>query len=335
MREYYRGKQTALWTQLIPKLNERDINSSDASHELDHSENMSTFDDPNRLISKFWTIFPTPPPPPYTPPFNQNQKDTSYVSQPNSRFENITEDTVTYKPHTKVTKKPEPPTQGPSTMKSSDSESGVPLSVTIVIGCVFFFLNLLVFAGLYYYHRKKSRKYRENPANSAGPAGQLHHQISDNRMNGDRNNSRGNTPETTTMMYTKSDDTVPKVASINHKPVSNAHYTYAPVSKPVAPPQGPGGYNYSALSQKTTSPMHSQNQIQTTSLSNPPAREARAPSEGSQASKASNPGSNPNQSRAPGGPDQTPKTEPKVDPRAKHIVRGNHTVSSNNAITIV
>lgn len=331
VKEYYRGKETALWTQLIPKLNHRDINSSDAAHELDHSENMSTFDDPNRLISKFWTIFPTPPPPPYTPPYNPNQMDTSYVSHSSDLYENTTEEPSTYKPSNRhATAKPEPEQQVPVAEKSSESDSSVPLSVTVVIGCVFLFVNLLVFAGLYYFHRKKSMKYRQHPGNSTG-AGDLH-QLNDTRTNGDRNNARVSSPESVTLMHTKTEDTAPKkVASINHKPVSNTQYTFAPISKPVPPPQGPGGYNYSALPQKTASPMHTQNQIQTTSRNTPPPREAGATGDVAQAPKSCNP----NQIRNPSGSDQTPKTDPKADPRTKHIVRGNHTVSSNNAITIV
>lgn len=330
--EFYRGKETALWTNLIPKLNQRDINSSDASHELDHSEDMSTFDDPSRLISKFWTIFPTPPPPPYTPPFNPNQMDTSYVSQPSESFESITEEPATYKPPDRqVTPKPDPEQKSPVSKPSTEDNSSVPLSVVIVLGCVFVFINLLIFAGLYYYHKRKSLKYRDNTGNSNG--GENVRQFNDTRSTGERNNIRGNTHEVMNLMQTKAEDTAPKkIATINHKPVSNTQYSYTPISKPVVPLQNPGGYNYSVLSQNTASPVHVQKPVQTSS-SNPPTREGGATAElGNQTAKESNL----NPARHQSGADQTVKTEQTVEPRTKQIVRGNHTVSSsNNAITIV
>lgn len=254
------------------------------------------------------------------------------MSQESNRFENFTEQPATYKPPVRpATGRPITAVEDPVAESRSEDTSGVPLSVTVVIGCVLLFINLLIFAGLFYYHRKKVAKYREHPGNLSA-VGDLH-QIHDTRTNGERCNSRGNNAESVTLMQTQTEETAPKkVATINHKPVSSPQYTYTAISKPVPPPQGPGAYSYSALSQNTSSPMHSQNQIQTTSLSNPPVRDSGTSSEdGSHTSR----GSNSKTTRNPSGSDQTAKTEQKVDPRTKHLVRGNHTVSSNNAITIV
>ncbi|XP_052219028.1 neuroligin-2-like [Dreissena polymorpha] len=68
VKDFFKSRETALWTKLIPKLNEPDNNTSETGHQLENAEDMSTFDDPSRLITQFRSIFPSPPPPPYTPP---------------------------------------------------------------------------------------------------------------------------------------------------------------------------------------------------------------------------------------------------------------------------
>lgn len=315
-----------MWLKLIPKLNLPDNSSSDASHELDNAENMSTFDDPTRLINKFHSIFPTPPPPPYTPPFTPPQSDPAYVTTQDD-MDDHTHDSIdlTEKPkpyeHQHVTPKETVPISKQSTHDISDS-SNVPLSVVIAIGCSLLFLNLLVFAGMYY-QRKRIVKMRESiaqPVNHLSAA-----DIQDSR---NCTNFRGGSHEAVNLVH--SFDTQPKVASLNHKPVSDsASPVYTAISKPVVPPQGPGGYAYSALSQKTSSPMHSQNQ--TTSFSNV-APSNGPPSEGG-GSHASSRGSD-SLNRPP--TQMTPSDRsPKVDPRTKHIARGSHQPTSNNAITIV
>lgn len=244
VRDFYRGKEMALWLKLVPKLNHPDVNSSDASHELDNAENMSTFDDPTRLISKFHSIFPSPPPPPYTPPFTPPQSDPAYVT---------TEDDVD--DHTResvdITDKPKPdglsnhrvtPTAaGPVVRKSDggkrdDSSNNVPLSIVIAVGAGLLFLNILISA-VTYFQRKRIAKLREanvQNMNHINPG-----DIQDNR-NSNPYRGRGGTPESVNLMNTSETKQPPKVAAINHKTVSDTPPVYSAISKPVVPPQGPG-----------------------------------------------------------------------------------------------
>ena len=69
MRHHYRAEKLALWLNLIPKI-DRDDGSERGSHQLDNSDNSSTFDDYQKLLSSNLenTIFPSPPPmPPVRP----------------------------------------------------------------------------------------------------------------------------------------------------------------------------------------------------------------------------------------------------------------------------
>ena len=69
VRHHYRAEKLALWLDLIPKI-DREDGSERGSHQLDHSDNSSTFDDYQKLLSPNLdnTIFPSPPPmPPVRP----------------------------------------------------------------------------------------------------------------------------------------------------------------------------------------------------------------------------------------------------------------------------
>ncbi|XP_060577077.1 neuroligin-4, Y-linked-like isoform X3 [Ruditapes philippinarum] len=333
VKDFYRGKETALWLNLIPKWNFREPNSSNASHELEDSENMSTFDDPTRLINKFLTIFPSPPPPPLTPPFSPHQSDPEYVT-PKDDLDNITYDLIDSSDKSdKISKQRATPTAaGPvvgkaDESKRDDSSNNVPLSIVIAVGAGILFINILISA-VTYFQRKRIAKLREANAqnvnhNNAG-------NMPDNR-NSNAYRGRGGTPEAGNLVNTSEMKQQPKVASINHKQMTdNSPPVYTAISKPVVPPQGPGGYTYSALSQKTSSPMHSQNQ--TTSFTN--VNPSVGPPSESGGSQASSRGSD-NINR-PHGHSMTPdRPSPKVDPRTKHIGRAGQQVTSNNAITIV
>ncbi|XP_045200613.2 neuroligin-4, Y-linked-like isoform X2 [Mercenaria mercenaria] len=333
VKNFYRGKETALWLKLIPKLNFPEINSTDASHELDNAENMSTFDDPTRLISKFHSIFPSPPPPPYTPPYTPPQSDPAYVTTEDDIYENpggSLESTDKPKSHLNnqraTTTAAGPVVPKVEGSKRDDSSNNVPLSIVIAVGAGILFLNILISA-VTYFQRKRIAKLREANAQN------LNHlntgDVQDNR-NSNTYRGRGGTPESVNLVNTSETLQQPKVASLNHKPVTDSPPVYTAISKPVVPPQGPGGYTYSALSQKTSSPMHSQNQ--TTSYTN--VNPSKGPPSESGGSQASSRGSD-NIVR-PHGHNITPdRPSPKGDPRTKHIVRGNPQVTSNNAITIV
>lgn len=339
MKEFYRGREVALWNNLIPKLNEGDGNSTDLVNQLDNAEDMSTFDDPTRLISKFRSIFPSPPPPPYTPPYKNEPIQSEQGAQVTEssfgmtvEYSETTEKSFNRGKNTEIFRED---THEPVSHSREPESNNVPLSVVIVVGCTLLFINLCLFVGMYV-QRKRIAKLKSDPRNHqprSGASGNMH--VNDNR-NSDiypHGGGGGGPPEAVSLMQAQDMAQAKRLATINHKSPTDGPPVYTAISKPVSPPAGPGGYSYSALSQKS-SPMHTQSKPQTTTFSHvnpPPASVASsdigaASESGSEASR----GSNPNVVRNP-GPDRSPK----LDPRTKHAPRGNHTMSSNNAITIV
>ncbi|WAR28174.1 NLGN3-like protein [Mya arenaria] len=322
VKDFYHGREAALWNQLIPKLNEGDGNSSDASNQLDNAEDMTTFDDPSRLVTKFRSIFPSPPPPPYTLPYTPSlQSDTSRVS----RVDETTQETI------ESSVKPEKHTIGienkaVGVAKVSKAESNnVPLSVVIVVGCTLLFINLCFFVGMYV-QRKRIAKLRSDPRNHQHDSGSG--ASGNNIRNTDTFSTHAALPEAVNQVHTNDPSQAKKLAAINHKTPLEGPPMYTAISKPVVPSQGPGGYSYSALSQTPSSPMHSQNKSFITNMNKPLTAGGTVPSHiGNTAASSA---SNSNTVRNP-GPDRSPKP----DPRAKNVARGNHTLSSNNAITIV
>lgn len=342
LKDYFRGKQADLWLNLIPKLNDKDgTNASDAVHELDNADNMSTFDDPSRLISKSRLFFPGPPPPPSHPPYiTPIMSDSSIGTK--EKPEETTQDPITVRPNPVGVKEnsSRQPTNGgvPVSSKTdhgSKSDSGIPVSVVLVIGCILLFSNLLLVAGICFQRRKVS-KLQEGQ--SAAQINSLAHVDRHDHLNNTMNRQIGASPETVNLMSSK--DTLPhaKTASLNHKPpLSDNAPMYSSISKPVVSPQGPGGYTYSALSQKSSSPMHSKSpvvpQSQATSFTNVVQYSQGGPPSESGGSQAS---SRTNDSLPRPQPPMSGDRSPKVDStRTKQINRGNHQVTSNNAITIV
>lgn len=170
MGHHYRGRQLALWLDLIPKLHQPDGQDPE-HHLLDQPENMSTFDDPTRLLTKFKDVFPPPPPtaPPTPPSKGEHTKDYAEMSS-QSWLGPTEDDAFTIQPDNMTPY----PLEGSSNHGHSNSSapagitmssSSVPLSITIAVGCSLLFLNILIFAGIYYQREriKKIRKQREDP----------------------------------------------------------------------------------------------------------------------------------------------------------------------------
>ena len=299
-----------MWLNYLPKIDKACPDEQHSTHDLVDASNLSTFDEPSRLISKFQQLFPMPPPPPIpTPHVTDILSDPNYETS--TSFEESVPNKTTPKPIVSTNKPGEKESVGEVKTSSTPMEaSSVPLSITVAVGCSLLFLNLLIFAGVYY-QRERIRKLRAGNSRTSNGG-----DILDNRAT-ENNKKHENTPETVNLMQTSDLQHHSKVASMNHK---DSAPVYSTISKPL-PPQGPGGYNYSALSQKSSSPMHTNNQIK---------YQGTNPSYGNKSEEMSH------SSTKPGGTNtRAQDRSPMVDPRVKQVARGNHNVTSNNAITIV
>lgn len=107
---------------------------------------MSTFDEPNRLLTHFRRIGP---PFKYIQPINDDIKSSSHISNKNTSTPRHWSSKITTDDEYGVS----------STVVNSALELGsaenvtknsVPLSITVAIGCTLLFFNILIFAGVYY-----------------------------------------------------------------------------------------------------------------------------------------------------------------------------------------
>ncbi|GFS19776.1 neuroligin 4 [Elysia marginata] len=193
VQHHYRAEKLALWLNLIPKI-DKDDGSEKGSHQLDNSDNSSTFDDYQKLLSSNLdnTIFPSPPP---MPPVSPTPSDRS-TTQGKGHHGGITsqdgspvghrpgagrrgEPSVDNPQHPKfsgdsnnpvvtpevdgagasgITKDPAD-SDGKAAETGKASTSGVPLSMVVAIGGSLLLINLLIFAGLCY-QRERIRKMR-------------------------------------------------------------------------------------------------------------------------------------------------------------------------------
>ena len=171
-RDHYRGQKIALWLDLLPHINEeitRTVAKPDsAEHNLDNPKNMSTFDEPSRLITHFRR---TGPPwvyvqPSTTPHQNDgiyagNYLNVSFVTpQPPFMKDTTSEDDSDISSDAS-------PILGTNYQKSV-AKNSVPLSITVAVGCTLLFFNILIFAGVYYQREriKKLKKADQGPAHS-------------------------------------------------------------------------------------------------------------------------------------------------------------------------
>ncbi|KAL3846391.1 hypothetical protein ACJMK2_017388 [Sinanodonta woodiana] len=164
VHDYYRGREMALWLNLLPKINslveKRKMLDGD---ELDNASNLSTFDSSHRLINSFYEITPSTP--------TIHSFKPRLVDKPEVL---TSDDTVKENQHqVEVSIDPlnmQKPTSTPRLdldMESSIDHgrkqiittSSVPLSIIVAVGCSLLFLNILIFAGVFY-QRERLRKQR-------------------------------------------------------------------------------------------------------------------------------------------------------------------------------
>ncbi|XP_048246692.1 neuroligin-4, X-linked-like isoform X2 [Haliotis cracherodii] len=257
VRHHYRAQKLALWLDLIPKINKPTKTGTDPTqHLLKDSNNMSTFDEFPRLVPPFNKVFPSPPPmppisPTWGPPNDGTWSTTSYYNgytdedpdNIHTRVRHGSTESVTVLHST-----PDGVTAVPASAGQPDpSHSSVPLSITVAVGCSLLFLNILIFAGVFYQRErikklKRKQEEEEEEQEDVKLARKLEKTV---------RNATG--PETVSLMSNPS----------NHQsPAKNAHPQPSPQNnqKPAIatkPPQPPGsGYTYTAIPTQSTSPMH-------------------------------------------------------------------------------
>ena len=181
VRHHYRGTKIALWLDLIPKLHQSD-DLEPKFHLLNNFDNSSTFEEEGTRELDMDVIFPLPPLPPVSPPSLSTLLATPAVTT--SRRTTPTTHTTTPRPPTTTpgmtstrrsvwprTRPPYTPapagaggsgpttaavhpntssTVAPHTGAISGRDNTLSLSVTIAVGCSLLFLNILIFAGVYY-----------------------------------------------------------------------------------------------------------------------------------------------------------------------------------------
>ncbi|KAL3846881.1 hypothetical protein ACJMK2_017833 [Sinanodonta woodiana] len=257
IRSHYRGKELALWMNLLPKIDVSDKEgNTPGTDELEHSTNMSTFDSSHRLVNSFDEIFPSPPPMPPTPPPNDKPVDTTGEEATiNLKKFHLSEYTVNPK-RTETfisTRKPETPVEESEAVKSKEetvSTSSVPLSITVAVGCSFLFLNVLILAGVFY-QRKRIRELRGN-SDSAGTI------IGKDVKKRYRDEST-NDPDVQEMASLMQISPVDNDANTNKEKTNmQTGIENQPVYKTItkAPHPQHGEYIYNAVSTTSSSPMH-------------------------------------------------------------------------------
>ncbi|XP_059162387.1 neuroligin-4, X-linked-like [Physella acuta] len=180
VRNRYRASKMAVWLDLIPKIDRSDGEDA-ASHQLDHFDNLSTFDDSDHLVPNDDSVFPSPPPmPPTRPtPFPYQKDDSGTTHYPHYAGVTVDEhnfegDTLNFNHHQSSqhtglpnssknaahgnTYEPDM-TSEPIKSEHKTATTGVPLSIVVAIGGSLLLINVIIFAGLCY-QRERMRKMR-------------------------------------------------------------------------------------------------------------------------------------------------------------------------------
>lgn len=152
----------ALWLDLIPKLHSGD-QLEPKYHLLSNYDNSSLFEEDGTESLDMDKIFPPPPLPPVSPPPKVTDAPTTTLPPTTTTTTTTTTTpipttTPIYRwrqqtrrpyPHNRKTTTP-PTTPAPNMSALSGKDNTLSLSVTIAVGCSLLFLNILIFAGVYY-----------------------------------------------------------------------------------------------------------------------------------------------------------------------------------------
>ena len=235
-KDHYRGEKIALWLDLLPHINEentRNVAKPDsAEHNLDHPKNMSTFDEPSRLITHFrrtgppWVYIPHSTTPQQNDGiYSGNYLNASFVTQQPPLIKGTTS-----KDNDDMSSNASPISG--SINPQSVSKDSVPLSITVAVGCTLLFFNILIFAGVYY-QRERIKKLK-NADQDHGQANKANH-IDDKASNKHDNvnlmsNKEHNQNQLTSAKVVNNKDTTVLYSSICKSSEYPADkYSYSPV----------------------------------------------------------------------------------------------------------
>ncbi|KAK3095716.1 hypothetical protein FSP39_017981 [Pinctada imbricata] len=164
-RYHFRGKQFALWNELIPKINlepsKHIAKSAFTQHNLVDSANLSTFDDPQQLIQIFHRSSHVLEDVDTSTPLNDKDWSIFKLDLNNESLPSHWRTTDALDDHTSSTALS---VSGLSTTETVIYNS-LPISITVSIGCTFLIFNILIFAGVYY-QRQKIKMFRKDQSRS-------------------------------------------------------------------------------------------------------------------------------------------------------------------------
>ncbi|KAJ8309788.1 hypothetical protein KUTeg_011653 [Tegillarca granosa] len=262
LKHHYRGKELSVWLNLLPKINKPDpsqkgTNPDPFDHLLKQSNNISSFDDYSRLLSNFHRIFPSPPPiPPMTPIQGDGTSASTHVNKQDPGGIKVFPQKSTNRPPVSpsdVTQE-EPvdtttaaPVNVASQQDASLAHSSVPLSIVVAVGCSLLFLNILIFAGVYY-QRERIKKLKATNRN--------HQEELRNSRKPEREIGDPGGHETTGLMDSSQPNQLSPVKIVNTKPDIQNNPIYSAISKPQD--SCTVSYAYTAVPTSSSSPMHRQ-----------------------------------------------------------------------------
>lgn len=170
----------ALWLDLIPKINKKTgtgTQHGSTDHMLSNSYNLSSFDDPGGLITdqKYHRLFPVNPPL-HTTTQKPYQNDVHVTQQPvGGNYLHSSTLKVTYSDESTDSTKDITTESGAMAKEMTHDSlvnSSVPLSITVAIGCSLLFINILIYAGVYYQRERIKKLKQSEKANTARNQGQ-------------------------------------------------------------------------------------------------------------------------------------------------------------------
>ncbi|XP_050389898.1 neuroligin-4, X-linked isoform X2 [Patella vulgata] len=262
VRHHYRGQKLALWLDLIPKIDKPD-GSDPSQHLLHNSDNSSSFDDYSRLIPSFENIFPSPPAmPPIAPTPWSIPKGGQWSTEsnfPEETSDNVRNRALVQPPEGSTIIKGSNPFSlhnpeeqstaviSPVDQSSDSSESSVPLSITVAVGCSLLFLNILIFAGVFY-QRERIRKMKRRQQREDREEDPDEVKLSRKIEKENRTAAGAACVESVSLMSNPSSNQSP--VKDNHSPQINSKSAIPGKQLPSL------GYSYAVVPNQTSSPLH-------------------------------------------------------------------------------
>ncbi|XP_064638758.1 neuroligin-4, X-linked-like isoform X2 [Lineus longissimus] len=163
IRSRYRGNKVALWLELIPKVHKEEEGTPKRHHYLNNYYNKSSFEKNTKNVDIPMYLVPPPTNPPTEAPITYQVVVKPRTTTPEPNFDDLRLNQATEGSAVMLDKyRPtDPPTNGRPVL---NADSSMALSITIAVGCSLLFLNILVFAIVYYQRDKLKTKKKEDKA---------------------------------------------------------------------------------------------------------------------------------------------------------------------------